>query len=69
VGGLVASRTVKAIAHPAPQTIQQAVKLSILSLVWLHVGLVLAVRGPLAAAAVALFWVPAAFAGRWIYST
>ncbi len=38
-------------------------------LVWIHVGLLLGVRGLVPALVVALFWLPAAFAGRWIYST
>ena len=62
-------RSIVALRNPSPALIQRAVKFGILSLVWLHVGLVLAVRGPLPALAVGLFWVPATFVGRWIYST
>ncbi len=36
----------KAIIDPVPKTIQKAVKTGVLSLVWLDVGLVAAVRGP-----------------------
>jgi 4-hydroxybenzoate polyprenyltransferase len=60
---------VRAIQQPAPQTIQRAVKTGILSLLWLHVGLVAAVRGPETAAIVAALWVPAYILGRWLYST
>lgn len=62
-------RALAAWRTPTPATLQRAVKFSILSLVWLHVGLLLAARGPIPAVAVALFWIPAAFTGRWIYST
>lgn len=59
----------RAIRAPGPKTIQTAVKTAILSLVWLHVGVLLGVRGIIAALVVGLFWVPAVTAGRWIYST
>ncbi len=62
-------RVLAALQRPEPPVIQRAVKFGIMSLVWLHVGLLLAVRGPVPAVAVALFWIPAAYAGRWIYST
>ncbi len=58
-----------AIRDPQPRTIQRTVKTGILSLVWLNVGLVAAVRGIEPAAAVAVFWVPAYLLGRWLYST
>ena len=58
-----------AIRSPGPRTIQTAVKTAILSLVWLHVGLLLGVRGWFAAWIVSLFWFPAITVGRWIYST
>jgi hypothetical protein len=69
LGVAIASRGVRAIRKPEPALIQRAVKFGILSLVWLHVGLVLTARGPIFAVAVAAFWLPAAFSGRWIYST
>jgi len=59
----------RAISHPIPSLIQTSVKMSILALVWLHVGVVASVRGPEPAALVALFWVPAYILGRWLYST
>jgi 4-hydroxybenzoate polyprenyltransferase len=58
-----------AIKQPTPRSIQKAVKTGILSLVWLNVGLVAAVRGIEPAAVVAAFWVPAYLLGRWLYST
>jgi 4-hydroxybenzoate polyprenyltransferase len=69
IGTAINRRTFQAIRQPEPPLIQRAVKFGILSLVWLHVGLLLAVRGPGAALAVSLLWIPAAYAGRWIYST
>lgn len=65
----VGRQTARALRRPEPATLQRAVKFAILSLVWLHVGVLLVARGPTPALAVALFWLPAAFSGRWIYST
>lgn len=59
----------RAVADPRPQTLQFAVKTGILSLIWLHVGVIAGVRGPVEAMAVALLWIPSALAARWIYST
>lgn len=59
----------RAIYRPVPAVIQRTVKTGILSLVWIDVGLVAAVRGPGPAAAVAATWVPAFLLGRWLYST
>ena len=59
----------RAIHQPIPAAIQKTVKTGILSLVWIDVGLVAAVRGPVPAAAVAALWVPAFLLGRWLYST
>ena len=65
--GLAAAR---AIERPIPENIQIYVKTGILSLVWLHVGVVAAVRGPeLGAATIAALWAPAFILGRWLYST
>ena len=58
-----------AIKQPTPRSIQRTVKTGILSLVWLDVGLVAAVRGIEPAAIVAVLWVPAFLLGRWLYST
>jgi 4-hydroxybenzoate polyprenyltransferase len=58
-----------AIQQPTPRSFQKAVKTGILSLVWLNVGLVAAVRGIEPAALVAAFWFPAFVLGRWLYST
>ena len=52
-----------------PETFQKAVKTAVLSLVWLDVAAVAAVRGPSSALVVASLWVPAFLLGRWLYST
>jgi len=59
----------RALRNPVPGTLQRAVKTGVLSLVWLNVGVVAAVRGPFYALAVAVLWVPAFVLGRWVYST
>jgi 4-hydroxybenzoate polyprenyltransferase len=59
----------RAIQSPVPGRIQKFVKTGILSLVWLNVGLVAAVRGPEMALPVAALWFPAFLLGRWLYST
>src|SRR5207237_10162148 len=59
----------RALREPVPARIQRAVKTGVLSLVWLNVGVVMAVRGVVPALAVALLWVPAFLLGRWLYST
>lgn len=66
---LVNRAALLALREPNPGTIQRTVKTGILSLVWLNVGLVAAVRGIEPAAAVAILWVPAFLLGRWLYST
>jgi 4-hydroxybenzoate polyprenyltransferase len=58
-----------ALQRPTPRSIQKTVKTGILSLVWLNVGMVAAVRGIEPAAIVAALWVPAYLLGRWLYST
>ncbi len=62
-------KTYAAYRQITPATIQAAIKVAILATVWLHVGLLLATRGVVPAALVAVFWIPAAYSGRWIYST
>ena len=59
----------RAIERPVPVLIQKYVKTGILSLVWLHVGLVAAVRGPELALPIAALWLPAFLLARWLYST
>jgi 4-hydroxybenzoate polyprenyltransferase len=59
----------RAIHQPVPALIQKTVKTGILSLVWIDAGLVAAVRGPQASAAIAGLWIPAFLLGRWLYST
>lgn len=59
----------RAVLQPEPATIGRAVKTGVFSLVWLHVGVVAAVRGVETALVVAVLWVPAFAFGRWLYST
>jgi 4-hydroxybenzoate polyprenyltransferase len=58
-----------AIHRPGPETIQKTVKTGILSLIWIDVGLVASVRGPLSAAAIAALWIPAYLLARVLYTT
>ena len=69
VGLWVSAAASRAIERPLPELIQKYVKTGILSLVWLHVGLVAAVRGPELALPIAVLWIPAFILGRWLYST
>jgi 4-hydroxybenzoate polyprenyltransferase len=59
----------RALERPLPERIQKYIKTGILSLVWLHVGLIAAVRGPALALPIAALWFPAFILGRWLYST
>ena len=69
VAAVVNRRSVMALRSTEPAVVQRAVKAGILSLVWLHVGLLMAVQGPFAALAVGWLWFPALVTGRWLYST
>jgi 4-hydroxybenzoate polyprenyltransferase len=69
VATIVNRASLRAIREPIPKRMQLAVKTGVLSLVWLNVGVVAAVRGPLYALAVAALWVPAFVLGKWLYST
>jgi 4-hydroxybenzoate polyprenyltransferase len=69
VAWFVGAADARAIRRPVPDRVQNAVKTGVFSLVWLNVGVVAAVRGPVLALAVALLWFPAFFLGRWLYST
>lgn len=69
VAWLVALAGARAIREPVPSRFQKAVKTGVLSLVWLNVGVVAAVRGPLPALAIAALWLPAFLLGKWLYST
>ncbi len=69
VGSIVNLAGLRAYREPVPRTFQKAVKTGVLSLVWLDVAAVAAVRGPLAALIVAALWVPAFLLGKWLYST
>jgi 4-hydroxybenzoate polyprenyltransferase len=66
---IVGWRTLAAMRSPTPEIVQRAVKIGIFSLIWLHVGLLLAVEGAGPALIVGWLWFPAVLAGRWIYST
>ena len=59
----------RALREPVPVQVQRAVKTGVFALVWLNVGVVAAVRGPVLALAVAALWVPAFVLGRWLYAT
>ncbi len=69
VAAIVGRAGVRAFRRPVPETFQRAVKTGVLSLVWLDVAAVAAVRGPVAALAVAALWLPAFLLGRRLYST
>jgi hypothetical protein len=58
-----------AVFDPTPQRVQAAVKLSILSLIWLDAATALAVAGPVYGVAIAALMIPALVLGRWVYST
>ncbi len=58
-----------AVTDPAPQKVQAAVKLAILSLIWLDAATVLVVAGPVYGLAIAALLIPALLLGRWVYST
>jgi len=66
---VVIQATGRAVAEPTPRRIQAAVKTGVFALIWLHVGVVWCVRGPIAALAVAALWVPSYVSGRFLYST
>ncbi len=57
------------IRQPTPELVQKAVKTGILSLIWLNVGLVAAVRGLEPGGVITALWVPAYLLGRWLYTT
>lgn len=54
---------------PIPSRLQNVVKTSVFSLIWLDVAVVAGARGPLDALIVASLWAPSYALGRWIYST
>ena len=59
----------RAIRSPEPKTIQKLVKTGVLSLVWIHVGLITAVLGPPAALPFVALWVVAFLIARRLYAT
>ncbi len=58
-----------AALDPVPEKVQAAVKLSILSLIWLDATMAVAVSGPEYGVAIAALLIPALILGRWVYST
>jgi hypothetical protein len=58
-----------AALDPVPPKVQAAVKLSILSLIWLDATMAIALSGPAAGVAIAALLIPALLLGRWVYST
>jgi 4-hydroxybenzoate polyprenyltransferase len=66
--GVLRRGTVAAL-DPVPEKVQAAVKLSILSLIWLDATMAVAVSGPAAGVAIAALLIPALLLGRWVYST
>lgn len=58
-----------AIRAPEPQDIQRVVKTGVLSLVWIHVGLITTVLGPLTALPFVCLWVVAFLLARRLYAT
>ena len=66
--GVVRRGSVAAL-DPRPEKVQAAVKLSILSLIWLDATMAVAVAGPAYGIAIAALLVPALLLGRWVYST
>lgn len=69
VGGVVAIRCFRAIADPQPAKVQIAIKIAILSLIWLDAAIGLRVASFPEAACIALLLVPALIVGRAVYST
>jgi 4-hydroxybenzoate polyprenyltransferase len=69
VAVIVNRADLKSVTAANPIVKQLAVKTGVLSLVWLNVAIVAAIRGPALAAAVAVLWIPAFLLGKWLYST
>lgn len=58
-----------AVANPQPEKVQAAVKLSILSLIWLDAATGAAIAGLPYGLVIAALLIPAFILGRWVYST
>lgn len=65
----VVRRCVLAIANPNPKNVQQAVKLSIFTLIVLDAAVVMVVAGPSYAIAVVALLLPTMLLGKWVYAT
>ncbi len=66
---VVASRCTAALWRPTPAQTQTAVKVAILSLIFLDAGICFLVAGPIPAVAVLALLIPANLLGRFVYST
>lgn len=69
VGGVVATRCLRAIADPSPGKVQISIKIAILTLIWLDAAIALRVAGIPEAVAIAILIIPALVIGRAVYST
>jgi 4-hydroxybenzoate polyprenyltransferase len=58
-----------AVASPAPQRVQSAVKSAILSLIVLDAAVCFLMSGPVAALCLLALLIPTLLLGRWVYST
>ena len=65
----VVRRALTAVMSPTPDRVQQAVKHSILSLIWLDAAAALATAPPHYAMCIAALLIPALLLGMWVYST
>ncbi len=59
----------RALKHATPGLVQAFVKTGILSLVWIHVSVVAAIRGPIAAIPLTALWIVAFLLARRLYAT
>ena len=69
LAALIGFRLLKAVVHPSPKMVQEAVRHCILSLIVLDGAICFVVQGLAPAALIVLLLVPATLAGRWIAST
>jgi hypothetical protein len=66
---IIGWRALRAIIQPDPAHVQATVKTGILSIIVLDAAVVLAMHGPMTAAAILLLLVPTIVLGWWVYST
>ncbi|MCA9198608.1 MAG: UbiA family prenyltransferase [Planctomycetales bacterium] len=65
----VVRRVAEAIVQPKPAFVQEAVKLSIFTMIVLDASLALATQGPFVGVAILALLIPANYLGQYIYST